>query len=247
MADAKPKRKITKPPSRKQLAARKKFVRMVKARAKAARAANRASRNVKHPTHSQAVRYAKRKAVATKRKGKGRAEKFVEALIPAPIMALNRGRKNSSGAGARRAEAFHGRPVRNWSTDKVSRHVPARTSGAGLGRLTRLKVRTGSGTKAINFGNRAKLVQVGPRHLAIANARFRRPPATNPQGFYNAGQVEETEYATDKPHLGHKGQTRFYHKHGEETGALPCLYIDDEGYAIIKGGKMRISPDGITD
>jgi hypothetical protein len=172
-----------------------------------------------------------------------RVTKFVESFIPAPVTALV---GNSARATARKiGKGFHGRKVK-WSNATVSRHV-AGGAVAGLGRLDHLKVKRPSGkVETIRFGRNAKLVATGSRGLAIANHKFGRR-GKNPAGLTNVGDVTETQYETDKPHLGFKGQTTFFHKHGEESGMCPHLFIDEEGFGIIKGGALKVTPMGIAD
>jgi hypothetical protein len=66
----------------------------------------------------------------------------------------------------------------------------------------------------------------------------------NPAGEI-CGEIEQIEYQTSKPHLGHEQETIYYHQLGEETGERPILEITPEGEPQIVGGDYRIEADGI--
>jgi hypothetical protein len=66
----------------------------------------------------------------------------------------------------------------------------------------------------------------------------------NPAGE-ECGEIEQIEYQTSKPHLGHDNETIYYHQLGEETGERPVLEITPEGELQIIGGNYRIEADGI--
>jgi hypothetical protein len=181
-----------------------------------------------------------------------KAARFLQSFIPAPVtVALSnprRRRNPTSATAARISRGFHGRTP-TWSTASVSRHVPG-NAAAGLGRLDHLKVRPNGSqsVKTFRFGGNAKLVATGNRHLAIAGARFKKPARTsNPADLQDVGEVVEVQYRTDKPHLGFPRTTTFYHEHGEESGLCPRLLIDDEGYGLIQGGALKVTPEGIVD
>ena len=63
----------------------------------------------------------------------------------------------------------------------------------------------------------------------------------------NLGEVKEIEYQEAKPHLGHKKQTIFFHKMGEEGGRRPVLIADGKGGLKLRGGSYRIEREGIVD
>lgn len=50
------------------------------------------------------------------------------------------------------------------------------------------------------------------------------------------GSIEYIVYRTIKEHLGDKAPVSYIHHLGEDTGAHPQLYIDRNGYGVIRGG-----------
>lgn len=141
---------------------------------------------------------------------------------------------------------FHGVPSTKSAKVKVSKAFP--TSGAWvLGPINYLKVRRAGKVQRVNFGPRARLVGHGKRLLAIANAQFKQHRGVNPSEH---GLVPvEVGYEKIAPHLndGYPGLTPWKHRFGEESGRMPCLAIDHEGFAVIKGGGFHIKADGIHD
>lgn len=78
-------------------------------------------------------------------------------------------------------------------------------------------------------------------HLCTTGARLIDGPAKS------FGEVREIEYETAKPHLGHKRQTIFFHKMGEEGGRRPELIADGRGGLKFKGGDYTIESEGIRN
>ncbi len=50
------------------------------------------------------------------------------------------------------------------------------------------------------------------------------------------GDIEYIVYRTIKEHLGDKAPVSYIHHLGEDTGAHPQLYIDRNGYGVVRGG-----------
>lgn len=151
--------------------------------------------------------------------------------------------------GKHMAHKFHGRRSTRDVSLRVSKHVPASGNWVA-GPIDYVKVRTLRGMQTVHFGSNARLVGNGKRYLAIGNARFKRPGDAihNPGDVVDAGAVYEVGYRADKPHLtGNSKEVAWYHKFGEESGALPSLLLDSDGYALIEGGKFHVKRTGIHD
>ncbi len=80
---AKTKRRITKPPSKKQLAARKKFIAMVRAKSKAAKSKKRVSRKAPAVTRSRARNGSSYVVTATPKRKSSASEKAIELTVNA--------------------------------------------------------------------------------------------------------------------------------------------------------------------
>lgn len=134
-------------------------------------------------------------------------------------------------------ETFNGRPATRATSVQAPRRTPARV--AQLGRL-RL-IRTADGRTWRFPGERAPFLAADSRgKLHVVGGQYRANPAGE-----ECGEIEQIEYQTSKPHLGHDSETIYYHQLGEETGERPILEITPEGELQIVGGDYRIEADGI--
>lgn len=134
-------------------------------------------------------------------------------------------------------ETFNGRPATKTTSVEAPRRTPARV--AQLGRL-RL-IRTADGRTWRFPGERAPFLAADSRgKLHVVGGQYRANPAGE-----ECGEIEQIEYQTSKPHLGHDHETIYYHQLGEETGERPILEITPEGELQITGGNYRIEADGI--
>lgn len=134
-------------------------------------------------------------------------------------------------------ETFNGRPATRATSVEAPRRTPARV--AQLGRL-RL-IRTADGRTWRFPGDRAPFLAADSRgKLHVVGGQYRANPAGE-----ECGEIEQIEYQTSKPHLGHDNETIYYHQLGEETGERPILEITPEGELQIIGGNYRIEADGI--
>lgn len=134
-------------------------------------------------------------------------------------------------------ETFNGRPATKTTSVEAPRRTPARV--AQLGRL-RL-IRTADGRTWRFPGERAPFLAADSRgKLHVVGGQYRANPAGE-----ECGEIEQIEYQTSKPHLGHNHETIYYHQLGEETGERPVLEITPEGELQIIGGNYRIEADGI--
>lgn len=134
-------------------------------------------------------------------------------------------------------ETFNGRLATRENSVDAPRGTPARV--AQLGRLRLIKTRDGRSWKFP--GDRAPFLAADSRgKLHVVGGAYRANPAGE-----SCGEIEQIEYQTSKPHLGHENETIYYHQLGEETGVMPELEITPEGHLKIVGGDYRIEADGI--
>lgn len=134
-------------------------------------------------------------------------------------------------------EKFNGRPATRQNSVDAPRGTPARV--AQLGRLRLIRTRDGRSWKFP--GDRAPFLAADSRgKLHVVGGAYRANPAGE-----SCGEIEQIEYQTSKPHLGHENETIYYHQLGEETGVMPVLEITPEGHLKIVGGDYRIEADGI--
>ena len=134
-------------------------------------------------------------------------------------------------------EKFNGRPATRQNSVDAPRGTPARV--AQLGRLRLIRTRDGRSWKFP--GDRAPFLAADSRgKLHVVGGAYRANPAGE-----SCGEIEQIEYQTSKPHLGHENETIYYHQLGEETGVMPELEITPEGHLKIVGGDYRIEADGI--
>jgi len=134
-------------------------------------------------------------------------------------------------------QTFNGRLATRENSVDAPRGTPARV--AQLGRLRLIRTRDG---KTWKFpGDRAPFLAADSRgKLHVVGGAYRANPAGE-----SCGEIEQIEYQTSKPHLGHENETIYYHQLGEETGVMPELEITPEGHLKIVGGDYRIEADGI--
>lgn len=261
-----------KPPTRKQLAARKKFVKMVRARARAAKAAKRAAtkrpvrrvtaRSTRKPGASRkrtANRSAKNPVVVVrngKRKGNGifrtAARQAISRRLTQPIRfgRKRRKRRNSETppAIAQLHEDFLGVPVKSTSEVAAPDGTPIDVMVCGpltqiVSEIETFDFDSRDGAK-LGADSKEKLHVLGDIHVE-SNADF--------------GKLLEISYVAAKPHLENprrrrngwhrrkrNGRVEWFHKFGEGGTALPRLKTDREGMFHICGGGYTIEPEGIT-
>ena len=125
----------------------------------------------------------------------------------------------------------------------VSHFAPARLDQ--LGNLVELRLHSG---RVLKFnGGRFKLCAAGGR-LWIAGGKFAKPnPASRANEVNPVDAIDHVVYETFKPHHGDSPRTHYIHKLGEETGHMPTLCVDRDGYPIIRGGKYKIEARGIVN
>lgn len=162
------------------------------------------------------------------------AKRYVESLPhPNPQTTARR----------RTYEMFQGRPASMVRPLPVSRFAPARMDQ--LGDLIELKL--SDGQLITPNPKRIKLCAAGGR-LWIAGGRFATP---NPQASANElnpiGRVEHVVYGTFKPHHGDNRYTQYIHRLGEDTGHLPTLAVDRDGFPVLRGGRYKIEARGIVN
>jgi hypothetical protein len=138
---------------------------------------------------------------------------------------------------------FQGRPATTAKRLSVSPHAPAKLDQ--LGDLIELKLNSG---KVLKFpGKKFKLCAAGGK-LWIAGGRFAKAnPAGKAREINPIDAIDHVVYGTYKPHHGDMQYTHYIHKLGEETGHMPTLCVDREGYPIIRGGRYKIEARGIVN
>lgn len=144
---------------------------------------------------------------------------------------------------SRTFEMFQGRKPTNAKAMLVSNHAPARL--AQLGDLVEIKLH---GKAPIKFNGKKFKLCAANRKLWIAGGKFAK---TNPAGAANElnpmGAIDHVVYGTYKPHHGDNVYTHYIHRLGEETGQMPLLCVDREGFPVIRGGKYKIEARGIVN
>jgi hypothetical protein len=140
-------------------------------------------------------------------------------------------------------EMFQGRKATTAKAMPVSRLAPARMDQ--LGDLVEIKLNSG---KVLNFANKKfKLCAAGGK-LWIAGGKLAK---ANPSAKANAidaiDAIDHVVYGTRKPHHGDHKYTHYIHRLGEESGLMPTLCVDREGFPIIRGGNYKIEARGIVD
>ena len=159
-------------------------------------------------------------------------DEWIKSVVPNP-----RKRETRNPPVRQIFETFNGRPATKTTIVQAPRRTPARV--AQLGRL-RL-IRTADGRTWRFPGERAPFLAADSRgKLHVVGGQYRANPAGE-----ECGEIEQIEYQTSKPHLGHDNETIYYHQLGEETGERPILGITPAGELQITGGNYRIEADGI--
>jgi len=162
-----------------------------------------------------------------------------------PESGLRKARKANPKTTAKRRtyEMFQGRPASMVRPLPVSRFAPARMDQ--LGDLIEIKLADGQLIKP--NPKRFKLCAAGGK-LWIAGGTFAKP---NPAGQANelnpVEKIVHVVYGTRKPHHGDHKYTQYIHRLGEDSGHLPTLAVDREGFPIIRGGKYKIEAKGIVN
>lgn len=140
-------------------------------------------------------------------------------------------------------EMFQGRKATTAKRLAVSRHAPAKLDQ--LGDLIELKL---YGQAPIKFNGKTAKLCASRGRLWIAGKRFAKPnPAAAANEINPVGEIDHVVYGTYKPHHGDMQYTHYIHKLGEESGTLPTLCVDREGYPVIRGGNYKIEARGIVD
>lgn len=140
-------------------------------------------------------------------------------------------------------EMFQGRQATTARQLAVSGHAPKHLDQ--LGDLIELKLNSG---KVLKFaGKKFKLCAAGGK-LWIAGGRFAKAnPAGKAREVNPIDAIDHVVYGTYKPHHGDMQYTHYIHKLGEETGHMPTLCVDRQGYPIIRGGRYKIEARGIVN
>lgn len=152
-------------------------------------------------------------------------------------------RKRNAVPRRRTFEMFQGRKATIAKPLAVSRHAPAKLDQ--LVDLIELRLNSG---KVLKFnGKRFKLCAANGR-LWIAGGKFAKADLKQPTRVLNpVDQIHHVVYGTYKPHHGDHKYTHYIHRLGEETGHLPTLAVDRDGFPVIRGGQYKIEARGIVN
>lgn len=151
-------------------------------------------------------------------------------------------RNPHSSARRRTYEMFQGRRVDRFDSVPASRLAPKDMDQ--LGDLVELKV-NGNVIKLPH--GRYRLCASGGK-LWIVGGKVARPDASvGPREINPIGTLEHVVYGTEKPHHGDHRRTHYIHTLGEETGHVPTLCADRDGFAVIRGGAYKIEARGIVN
>lgn len=175
------------------------------------------------------------------------AKRYVERAVKLAqgVSSIKRLRKNPKTTARRRTyEIFQGRRSENVTPRVVSRFAPARMDQ--LGDLIEIKLADEARPRVVN-PSRFKLCAAGGK-MWIAGGKFAREDKTQKSNVLNPiGRIDYVVYRTHKPHHGDKPDTHYIHTLGEESGHMPMLAVDREGFPVIRGGKYKIEARGIVN
>lgn len=154
----------------------------------------------------------------------------------------NRRRRNGEGG---LFEEFHGRPADGYKVGLAPIGTPKDTEF--LGKLECIEYRNGSKSEmSFGHGDHDQPDLVANRtgkHLYLVGDI----PCWPDKADQFHGYVTRIEYHAIKDHIDGGIKTLYFHKVGEETGALPELWTDTEGYLVLKGGEYYVTADGIIN
>lgn len=140
-------------------------------------------------------------------------------------------------------EMFQGRPATTAKAMPVSRHAPARLDQ--LGDLIEIKLNSG---KVLDLSGKNLKLCAAAGKLWIAGGKFAKAnPAAKANEINPIDAIDHVVYGTYKPHHGDHKYTHYIHRLGEESGLMPTLCVDREGFPVIRGGNYRIEARGIVD
>lgn len=140
-------------------------------------------------------------------------------------------------------EMFQGRPATTAKAMPVSRHAPARLDQ--LGDLIEIKLNSG---KVLDLSGKNLKLCAAAGKLWIAGGKFAKAnPAAKANEINPIDAIDHVVYGTYKPHHGDHKYTHYIHRLGEESGLMPTLCVDREGFPVIRGGNYKIEARGIVD
>lgn len=170
------------------------------------------------------------------------------AAIKAELLQRKTAKKKNPAprANSRAAEkfaSFHGRPA----TKTASADVSARAKSAGtmypIGKLISVKIK---GVGEVKGAPGSLLLADTKDRLWISGKIGKAKPGAKAGALEVVGAIEHVVYCAKKDHIA-AGWQHYIHKLGEDTGAKPTLYIDPQGFGVIKGGEYSISDRGIIN
>lgn len=147
---------------------------------------------------------------------------------------LHGGRKKLNPSPASVFSEFRGKDATTRTQVKAASGTPKVL--AKLGTLIELHVEG----KKLHFGPGASLAADGRKKLHIVGTKFARP---NPPGEVEYGEIKSVTYRSIKPHID-ENVVDYIHKFSVPR---PKLVVDEEGYALIEGGRYSMDADGIIN
>lgn len=162
-------------------------------------------------------------------------------------------KKNPPKSGGAVRKEFLGRDSTKLSKVNVSRHMPIKPTPDILAQLNEVKIK---GRGVIKMPRGAKLIADHRKRIWFSEHIAKPNPAQDKNTVEPVGEIVHVVYTARKePRTDALGQTHFgeakaipyIHRLGEDSGKRPTLYVDDEGYGVIKGGNYSIDWRGIID
>jgi hypothetical protein len=136
---------------------------------------------------------------------------------------------------------FQGRDASGMLKVNASHMMPA---GSVNGALERIKLK---GRDEMIAPSKSHLIADHSKRLWISERLGKRNLSLGKDQCTLEGDIEYVVYRTQKAHLGDKKLVSYIHHLGEETGAHPQLFLDREGYGVIKGGEYTQDSRGIIN
>lgn len=139
---------------------------------------------------------------------------------------------------------FSGRQPRGTVSKVHVSHIAAGKHLAPLGKSPTFYLKDG---RVLEMPGR-ELMSDTRKRLWIAGQTIAKPSKSlTGDQCAPVGEVDEFEYTATKPHLGDPPNTRYIHKAGEDDGAPLDLYVDRNGYPVLRGNGYKITGLGIVN
>jgi hypothetical protein len=136
---------------------------------------------------------------------------------------------------------FQGRDATNMLKINASHMM---RKGSILGRLLKIKL---VGRPEMAAPAKSQLIADARKRLWISEKLGKPNRSLGQDQCSYEGDVEHVVYETIKQHLGDKTPTKYIHSLGEINDQKPQLYLDRNGYGVIRGGDYTITSAGIEN